>query len=197
MTSAVLIANRALAKLGQSRIVSLDDPSKAATTISAMYDTVLDAELRAHLWHFSKARAVLPALAEAPLFGFSKQYQLPADFLRLIEIGGNEVFYRHHARRCQGLYSIEGRRLLTNLDAPLQIRYVKRVGDPNQFDSTFIEAFAGRLAMEACETLTQSTSKFQVASQLYARALRDAISANAIERPSQAVDDDTWLDSRR
>lgn len=194
MASQVQIANRALTKLGQARVISLDDDVKAASTINSMYDTVLDAELREHVWNFAKARVQLPALAGKPVFGFERQFQLPADWLRLLQVGDTHI----HARRCyDDLYSIEGRALLTNLGAPLRIRYIKRVTDPNVYDALFIEVLACRLAVEACEDLTQSATKFQQVGTLYERALRAAIRANAVERPTQAIADDTWLDSRR
>lgn len=194
MTSQVQIANRALTKLGQARIISLDDPTKAAATISSMYDSVLEAELRAHVWSFARARAQLPALSSAPLFGFERQYALPTDWLRLLQVADVRV----HARRCYDeLYSIEGRNLQTNLAAPLQIRYIRRVEDPNQYDALFAEVLACRLAVEACEDMTQSATKFQQVASLYDRALRDAIRSNAVERPTQAIAEDTWLASRR
>jgi hypothetical protein len=51
--------------------------------------------------------------------------------------------------------------MLTDLAPPLYIRYAKRVTDPNAMDPLFREAFACRLAAEACESLTQSATKRQ------------------------------------
>ena len=192
--SQVDIANRALTKLGAGRIIALDDDSQASNTLSSMFDIVRDAELRKNLWHFSKARAQLPALSEVPMFGFSHQFQLPADFLRLIEVNG---------RRCQpkpqldGWYSIEAGRILISQAGPLRIRYVKRVEDPTLFDALFVEAFACKLAFESCETLTQSNTKKQTAAQEYEVAVADARRMNAIERPAVATADDSWLESRQ
>lgn len=193
MTSKVLIANRALTKLGEARIISLTDSSKAAATMDSMFDTVRDDELRAHVWHFAKARAKLAALSTPPLFGFAYAYQLPSDCLRLIQIGDMLVYPRMDTR---GLFSIEGRQILTNIGPSLALRYIRRIEDPNLFDASFIESFACRLAVEGCETLTQSATKRQLAAAEYEAAIRRAIRANAIERPSQVIADDTWLESR-
>ncbi|MFK0377842.1 hypothetical protein [Pandoraea sp. NPDC090278] len=193
MASDVLIANRALTKIGAARITSLDDTSKSATTIASMFETVRDAELRAHRWHFAKARAKLAALATPPLFDFESAFQLPADYLSLIQVGALIVYPKTDTR---GLFSIEGGQILTNLGAPLNIRYIKRITDPNLFDALFIEAFACRLAVESCEALTQSATKRQLAAGEYDAAVRTAIRMNAIERPSQPLSDDTWLESR-
>ncbi|AXK65951.1 hypothetical protein [Burkholderia sp. IDO3] len=193
MASQVGIANRALTKLGSARITSLDEDSKAAAALNSMYDDVLDACLREHVWSFAKTRAQLAALADAPLFGFGYQYRLPADFIRLIQIGQFLIYPRTDTR---GLFSIENGNLLTDLQAPLAIRYAKRVTDPNAMDPLFREAFACRLAAEACETLTQSSTKRQAAWAEHEQAITKAIRVNAIERPSQPIGDDTWLESR-
>ncbi|MGU4696729.1 hypothetical protein K6L09_08685 [Burkholderia cepacia] len=193
MASQVGIANRALTKLGSVRITSLDEDSKAAATLNSMYDDVLDACLREHVWSFAKTRAQLAALADAPLFGFSYQYRLPADFIRLIQIGQFLVYPKTDTR---GLFSIESGNILTDLQAPLYIRYAKRVTDPNAMDPLFREAFACRLAIEACEAITQSATKRQAAWGEHDRAIAQAIRINAIERPSQPIADDTWLEAR-
>ncbi|UQO04930.1 hypothetical protein L0Z13_11605 [Burkholderia multivorans] len=63
-------------------------------------------------------------------------------------------------------------------------------------DALFREAFACRLAVEACESLTQSSTKRQAAWAEHDRAITEAIRVNAIELPSQPIGDDTWLESR-
>lgn len=192
--SQVDIANRALTKLGAGRIISLDDDAQASNTLASMYDIVRDAELRKNLWHFSKARAQLPALSQPPEFGYTHQFQLPADFLRLVEINGRRCQEKPHL---DAWYSIEAGRILVSQPGPLRIRYVRRVEDPTLFDALFVEAFACKLAFESCETLTQSNTKKQTVAQEYEAALADARRMNAIERAAQATSDDTWLGSRR
>jgi len=194
VTSNVDIANRALTKLGAARIISLEDRKKEAETINSMFDAVRDAELRDHVWSFARARASLPAMSEAPGFGYRLQYQLPSDHLRLLRIANFRVYPKP---RESGLYSIEGRRILTDIEAPLQIEYSTRVIDPNLFDALFVEVVACSLAVESCEALTQSQTKFQQVASMYGRAVAAAIRANAVERPTQAINDDTWLESRR
>jgi len=194
VTSTVDIANRALTKLGQARIISLEDRKKAAETISSMFGAIRDAELREHVWSFSRARATLPAMSDTPEFGYRRQYQLPADHLRLLRLANFHVYPKP---TIQGLYSIEGRRILTDVEAPLRIEFITRVTDPNLFDALFVEVLACRLAVESCEDLTQSQTKFQQVATMYSRALAGAIRANAVERPTQAINDDTWLESRR
>lgn len=197
--SNVSIANGALSKIGAGQIVSFDDETAAARELTRRFDTIRDAELRRHVWSFAKARDSLAKLAEAPAFGFSYQYNLPADFLRLLSAGEfspglNLDEYRDSIDRED--YTIEGRRILTDYDSPLKIRYIRQVTDPTQFDPAFVEALSARLAYELAIPLADSGPRKEEAWADYKQALREAARANAIEIPAKAVDDDTWLRGR-
>jgi hypothetical protein len=198
MASQVEIANRALTKLGAARIISFADDNKQSRSVNSMFSVVRDAELRAHLWSFTIKRDSLPALTTTPAWGYDYEYQLPPDCLRLLEVddiypGPNLDDYRNANTQ---EFTIEGRKILTNKDAPLKIRYVSRVADTTQWDATFVEAFACRLAMEMCEDLTQSNSKKESVKDDYNTAIMMAIRANAIELPPQDLPDDSWVMSR-
>jgi hypothetical protein len=198
MASQVEIANRALTKLGAARIISFADDNKQSRSVNSMFNVVRDAELRAHLWSFTIKRDSLPALTTTPAWGYDYEYQLPSDCLRLLEVddiypGPNLDDYRNANTQ---EFTIEGRKILTNKDAPLKIRYVSRVADTTQWDATFVEAFACRLAMEMCEDLTQSNSKKESVKDDYDTAIMMAIRANAIELPPQDLPDDSWVMSR-
>lgn len=146
-------------------------------------------------------RASLPALAAAPAWGFNQQFQLPADLLRLDQL---EMIYTWYgdvyrwttANFDQSAYSIEGGKVLTDFPAPLNIRYAQDISDPNLFDAAFAESLACKLAMEACEDLTQSSTKFQQVATEYADAIKTAKSANAIERPPQQLSESDWIIAR-
>jgi len=198
MASQVEIANRALTKLGAARIISFNDDNKQSRSVNSMFDAVRDAELRAHLWSFSLKRSSLAALTSTPDWGYDFEYQLPSDCLRIVQVndlfaGPNLDDYRNSSTQ---EFVIEGRKILTNLAAPLKIRYVMRANDTTQWDATFVEAFACRLAVEMCEDLTQSSGKKESAINDYGMAIRAAIRANAIELPPQDLPDDSWAMSR-
>lgn len=193
MADNVSIANRALSKLGAGRILLLTDDNQAARTINQMFNDVRDAELRRHRWKFALTRDSLPALATVPAFGFSYQYPLPADYLAMVQV--NDYFIRAGSPN-SGLYSIEAGNILTDLVAPLKIRYVKRVTNPGLFDPLFVEALACKLAMEACETLTQSETKFARMADQYKFAMTEAVRVDAIEKVPDELPQGSWLDSR-
>lgn len=189
-TSDASICNLALQKLGAKRITSLSDDSPNARTMNACYEAIRDAELRKHRWNFAITRVSLAADSPAPTQGqFANSFTLPAGFIRLLEPDPEENYNTHD-------WTIEGRAILTNYDAPLEIRYVQQVTDPTQFDALFVVAFAGALAMHVCEDITQSTTKFDKVASEYKEAIRDAKRVNAIEQVSGEPPTDTWDTAR-
>lgn len=198
MTSEVSIANRALTLLGADLIIALTDDNNRGRTMNANYAPIRDAELSRRRWRFSIARAVLPALATAPLFGYARQFQVPIDFLKLIEggdltSGADLTDYRTSS---SALWSREGDKILTSLNAPLHIRYIARVEDTSLYSPDFAEALAARIADECCERLTQSDSKRQICMASYKRAITEATRANAIEVASESQADGEWVIAR-
>ena len=192
MAGKVEIANRALTKLGAERILLLTDPSKEARVMNSMFDTVMDAELRRHRWKFALKRATLPALVAQPEWGYTYAYQLPADFLALVQV--NEFYVRGLKQKT--LWTIESGQILTDLAAPLKVRYIRRVDNFALLDPLFVEVLACKLAFEACETLTQSGSKKQAAGEEYSFAVSEAVRQDAIENPPDELPWGSWLDSR-
>ena len=200
MASDIDIANRALIKLGSSTIISFLDNSKAARAINSMYYLVRDAELRANNWNFSIKRAALPALTSVPAWGFGYEYQLPADCLKVLQIGdtfsGGSADLSPLIGSPSSGWKIEGRVVRTDCPAPLNIRYISNDIDSNQFDSLFIEVLACRLEIELSEDLTQSNTKKEAANSAYKAALVIAIRNNATESPPESIPDNSWLLSR-
>jgi len=198
MASRVDVANRALTKLGAARIIDFIDDNQQARAIQAMFDIVADAEMRSHLWSFTVRRVDLASLVSKPNWGYEYEYELPSDYLKLLQVnetyvGPNMSDYRNTST---AEYVLEDRKILTDFDSPLRIRYQARVVDTTKWDATFIEAMASRLAMELAEDLTQSNAKRADAIEDYKRAIKTAIRCNAIEQPPQDLPDDSWMFSR-
>lgn len=195
MASQTEICNRALTKLGAARITSVNDSSKGARAMSALWDTVRKSELRRKIWQFATTRTTLPAVTPAPAWGFNNAFQLPSDFLRLVQV--NDTFavpgLTDYRDQDDSAYVIENNQLLTVFNAPLKIRYIRDVTETGGFDPLFVEVFACKLAYEACEEIMQSASKKQAVGQDYKDAIKEAVSVGAIERPPQGFPDDSWM----
>jgi hypothetical protein len=190
MASDTEIANRALQKLGAKRITSLTQDHKNARSMNVAFIPVREAILRAHPWAFAIKRAQLAASATAPDFGPAQAFPLPSDFLRLLhpdlETNYNNLDWK-----------IEGREILTEDSAPLDIRYIYRVEDPNTMDPIFRELFSSTLALELCEEITQSNTKKDFLKRELKDILSEARRTNAIEKiRSDEPPEDTWLTVR-
>lgn len=201
MASEVEIANRALSKLGDNRITSLTDQNKAARAIAAAWNIVRDAELRRHPWSFALQFQDLSALTEpSPTSLFKRQFQLPVDCLRLYRVGTWFVWQVTVGADYRNAdiwpFKIAGRRILTDLPAPLPIAYIRRVEDTQQWDATFVDAFACKLAMEVAVELSGSDTRQDRLREQYKDAILDARAMNAIELPPEQLPDNSWVLSR-
>jgi len=199
MSSQVQIVNRAMTLLGESRIASIDDDLKQARSAKAMWDISRDALLAAHNWTFAMHRRTVEALSDEPEWGFDRQFQVPTDCLRLVQIGELYVGldltdYRSGSSE---EYMLEGDRILTSMSAPLKVRYVRRITDTTKFSQPFAASLAAKLALDMCEDLTQSPSKKEAAKAELGNELRNAVRANAIQVAPQHMPDDEWLMARR
>ncbi len=200
MSSDVVIANRALQKLGEDRVTAINPPdaSKAARAIAACWDTVRDRELRAHAWSFARVLATLPADALPPPFNYSAQYQLPADCLRILVVGNmrQSLGLLNYRSGLEAMYRVYGRKIYTSLPAPLALEYTARITDTAQWDACFVEAFACKLALEVCEELTQNAEKKKLILYDYKEAISEALLANAVELPPEGLCDDSFVLAR-
>jgi hypothetical protein len=198
MASDVSICSRALHKLGAGTITTLDDNNERARVMKQAYEPVRLAELRRHRWRFAIKRTSLPALSDAPDSDYDYAYELPADFLRLIEGGdlASTADLTDYRGGASALYSLEGRQILTHLGAPLAIRYIANITDTALMDAAFIETLSCRLAFECVERITESASKKDELRKDYNQSVKDAIRANAIEGASQSPADAEWVMAR-
>lgn len=190
MASEVEICNRALQRLGATRITSLTEDSRNARSCNAAYVSLRDLELRSHTWNFAIARAELAADAVAPAWGRANSFQVPSDFLRLLP--------PYPEQNLNSLdWVVEGRKILTNDTAPIQIRYIARIEDPNTMDAAFREALSCKIAGELCEEITQSNTKKAGLDSDYDKIIRTARRTNGIEVVPASPPEDSWITGRQ
>ncbi len=201
MASQVDVCNLALSILGKPTIASLADNSNAARVLNVEYDLIRRSLLTGRaIWRFSVKRASLPSLTTVPTSGpFTTQYAMPTDCLRVLLAGntwpGLDLSDYRMGPTDAG-YSIEGRNILCDYGSPLALKYVYDCQDPTQFDPRFVVYFACELAYTACERITGSDSKQQLAKARREEAMSQATAANALENPPDAFADDTFILSR-
>ena len=192
MASIVDICNGALNQLGASTILSLTEDSKNARLCNARYTQVRDSVFRSHPWNCLQKRVQLAADTATPAWGFTKQYTLPADCLRVLTILDQDSDYK-----------IEGRKILTD-NSSMKILYVARIEDPNEYDELLRETLSAALAADIAYGITSSNPLTQNMYNLFQDKLKEARFVDATEGQntnpekglSDVVDTSTWLNSR-
>jgi hypothetical protein len=187
----VTLCNDALARLCGRSIMSLDDETEEARLCKRHFVTSVREVLRDGVWRCARRRVRLSPLAEEPAFGWGSQFQLPPDFVRLVELNERRVGMAD----CP-LYEIEGLRLLMNkrsewgwvgaflgfgVDARLvYVRDITQPGEPGmaQMEPLLSRACSLALARKLVFPMQMNERYASLLDQEYQAALRDARSAN-------------------
>lgn len=201
MASQVDIANLALDILGKPTIASFGDNSNAARAITVSYDMLRRALLTGRsTWRFSIMQGSMPADSGAPVSGpYTQQFTQPVDCLRVVLCGDNYPGLNMSDYRLGPIgedYRIQGRKILSNLSAPLSIQYVADITDVTLMDAWFQVALAADIAYSNCERLTGSDSKQEAARARKRDALSEARASNALLNLPEYVADSAWLAAR-
>lgn len=174
MTTLTDLANAALAYLGDSAITDITDTtSKPARLCSQFAQASIDETLRLGRWNCAARRKALVADAAAPDFGFTYSYKLPADYLRMLEVNGEEW------QDASEYTAIENDRLLSNEDTA-ETRYLARI-EIGQCDALLKTAIALRLAMKIAVPMTGSSEQQAAMGAMFQKALNEARHVDAME----------------
>ena len=188
MATGVSICSNALLMLGAQTINDFNDAANIdrAKLCANLYPSVRDNLLRSHPWNCAIKRAVLAPDAVAPAFGYSNSFELPADFLRVLEVGtaGNQIDYLVEGRTIQASTTV------------LQLRYVFRNEVENTWDSALVELATLSMASVLAYPVTQSTALAQSLKQELELALRRARAIDGQEDPPQTLGDERLLAAR-
>ena len=192
MASIVDINNAALNQLGASTILSLTEDSKNARICNARYTQIRDAVFRSHPWNCLQKRLELSSSTTTPAWGYSFQYDLPGDCLRLLRILDYDSNHK-----------VEGRSILSN-NSSMKILYISRVTDPNQYDELLRETLAAAIAADIAYAITSNNTTQQNMINLYQNKLRDARFVDSTEGynttqedgMTDVIDAGTFINSR-
>lgn len=187
MASEVSIVNRALILLGDKEIVSFDDNNKGARLATRHYADIRDEMLQEHPWNFAMRRDSLAANVTSPAFEFARAFDIPTDCLRVHSVYDNTENLP---------WKVEGRQILTNLGAPLQIRYIASVEDVMLMTPQFREALSARIALEWVEAITGSRTLEETKGREYLMKVAMARSMDGQEGTTDPLDTSDWLDAR-
>ena len=188
MASQIEIMNVALLQLGDEIIMSVDENTKAARTMKALWTTTVEECLADHTWAFARKRANLALLGTPPLFQWTNAFQLPSDYVRMVSLGEPEDELK---------WAIEGTSLLTN-ESVAQILYIWKNMTTGNFPAKFVTALAMLLAINAADTLAGlDTAKKDKLYAAYQKAITDAETVDSQNEPQSIGVPTSWVNSRR
>lgn len=188
MATGVSICSNALLMLGAQTINDFQDSQNLdrAKLCANLYPSQRDSILRAHPWNCCIKRVVLAPLADVPAFGYPRAFELPADYLRVLEVGSGGY---------QVDYLVEGRTIQADAMA-LELRYVFRNEVESSWDAHLIDLMTIAMAAVLAYPVTQSTSERDSREAKLVQALRQAKAVDGQEDPPQTLGDERLLGSR-
>ncbi len=186
MPSMIQILNNALLTLGGEEVLDETDGSIGARVGRQFYPIVRDDLLRKHNWKFAIKRQALAELATAPIWKWTKAFQIPSDCLRVIEVLDQDT----------ETWDIEGPAIVTNATT-CSISYVSRIDDEAEFDASFVETFSLALALKLSIPLTANFQIVQMISKAFREQLESARTMNAFEAGPTAFVSNELLNYRR
>lgn len=187
MSSYAEIANSAATIVGTAARLTLPgEDTVLGRAVAAQWDIARRALLRDGSFNFAMKRASLPMLAEVPAHGYGRAFQLPADCLKLVEVYGWS----------RGDYQLEGTRILCDAGAPVQIRYIRDVEEPAEFDGLVAEAFAQKIACLIGNKIAGSAFKEELNEERYRDKIAKAKRADALETPPIRQEESGWIVAR-
>ena len=184
----VMICNLALSELGQrQQILHLEENTQAGRMSNLWYDKVREELLYGYRWNFAIKRVALALLVDAPVYGYTYQYSLPSDIVRVLEINDEALYEK--------IYKIEGEQLLTD-EADVYLRYIYDVTDTTKFSKAFSTALVSGLGVKLAYNLSGSKTLRDRMERSHIELLKTLTSIDAIEDSVIVDESSNWINER-
>lgn len=201
VNSSTDICNLALDLLSAETIQDVEtDTSATASILNRWYDQARKKLLREHPWNFAIKRLILAANSTTPAFGYSAEFNVPADFIRVLAIG-TDLSVDKETLLPNDAYQFENNKILLNEyygnATALRLIYVFDNTNVSQFDPMFVDLLAHELALSVAYKITETNSNVERIQALYKERSRLAKSIDGQERPPVRVERSRALAARR
>lgn len=189
--SKIEIINRALLKLGEPPVSSLNDAA-FGRSYDIIYQDVKDLLLSSYPWRFAVGIKELAKTDE--MFGDKFMYRLPVDCLLLLKVFGAENLLVDEARDLLTQnYEVASDCVVTAVDGGISVEYVKIIDDDRLFSRLFREAMAAKIAAELAMRLKHSLTIKQAMETEFFNLIRQAELNNEILKDIELVPENSWL----
>lgn len=148
-----------------------------------------------------KSLNILYPLNSGPLSqAFTRNiFRLPAGYLRQVVDDpkqGINPFLGAPCGRQLNDWEFQGNYILTQQSTPIMLRFVADIQTVSDMDDMFCEGLAARIGMEACEGITNSTTKQQTCMNIYKQMMGEARIVNAVEIGPITSPEDEYITCR-
>ena len=192
------ICSQALLKVGADIIESLDTDSQSsegtvesALLCNALFDQALHEVLRMYQWNTCTKRAIPDKLTEEPIFGYKGAFELPNDFVRLLQISDSADHWSDDIE-----WVVEDGKILCDYDT-IYLRYVAVPSDVSELDALATKALICNLAIKLAVPLQQDDQLAQrLTNELYQVILPEARSIDTFENYDLQLPESQWIISR-
>lgn len=195
----LVVANKALYKIGAKRLASLNDGSPNSIIINDIYETCLTELLEEHPWSFAIQTVTLSTLTLATALpnmndGMSYAYGLPANFLKVYMLS---VDCRYRIEMIKTPYvTTPTLALISDQSTLAGMRYIFLNDDPTTYNSKFLDALSCKLAKACCFKISEASSMAQQMEADYDRALMSAMSNDSNNMSPDQAQADEWFIAR-
>jgi hypothetical protein len=167
MASKLEIKNMALQSLGEEPMSSDGESTKSAVMAETFFQQSLDELLARHDWVFARRRAQISYEVSTPAFGYSYQYLLPSDCIRISIINSDK----------NKLYSVELGKILMD-DDECELLYVSRVSNYELLPPMFVASLSALIASKLAYGLSGGDTKAKEQLSIHQLYYAEAISAD-------------------
>lgn len=189
-TSKKELFNAALGKVTRKRISATTEPSNEAKVCNELWETVLDEVLAEHSWTDTTIIVKLVKLAEDPPHGFGNRFQLPTDYIRLIQ-----AYYDSSRDSFDFEWEKRGKEFWTN-EGTVYIKYVQQPAAPDSLGPALITCLIQRLAYRLAFALSiDGGREAELLKEYETLTLPRAKSIDSMESRYLEFEESPWIES--
>lgn len=189
--SKIEVINRALLKLGEAPVSSLNTVAYSAS-YDVVYEDMKKLLLSSYPWRFAIGMKKLALVDE--LYNGKFMYKLPVDCLLVVNIYGvSDIYDTNQVGDISENYEISGDCVIADIKTGLKLEYVKLIDDVGSFTPLFREALAVKIASELAMRVKHSLQLKQMFDNEFMMLVKQAELNNEIMKDTEKLDDNSWV----
>lgn len=182
-------------------VTDIENPTTALESLyERWYDQSRKKLLRSYTWNFARKRIILAADSSTPAFGYTAQFTLPSDCVRVLYVS-TDLTTDTETVMDTVYYSVENGKILVT-DAygdltQLRIVYIYDIQDVSKFDPMFTDLLASEIAVNVAYKVAESNTVIERVLSVHKDRLAEAKAVIGQENPPKRVQRSRALSARK